>query len=108
MQLNIAQRKSEILLEIQSYFGVGKIYKYNTSMWAVSGAKQIKLVLVELIPHLRIKKSVAELALELCERISSNSHGQSGHLTQEEFNIRMDIVDRIREFNSGHRERSYI
>jgi hypothetical protein len=70
--LTIAQRDQVSLLELRELFDVGRFYVYPTkplAVWRTDKRPELKWLLENLLPFLRLKKSQAEAALRILEDV---------------------------------------
>ena len=111
--LSVSQKHPEVLQLIQRFWGFGTISvakRTGVSVWSVSGAKNCVVVLDDMRPWLVVKAAVAEIAIELCERILAGAgrgeEFRSGApLSDEEREIRAALGERISQLNSGRGKR---
>ncbi len=83
---------------------IGTFGKKPCWQWGAT-TSHAALILRELQPHMKIKKRLAELGIELADRIALG-RGKTARLAPEELAARMALREQIREINSGHRRRA--
>lgn len=100
-QITVMQTHHEVLAKIREYFGnAGGIFKRKKTKahhkdswaWTVTGHKQCAPILRELIPHLIVKREVAEELLRFCEH---RLEQKTRPFTQ----VDADYINRIRALN---------
>jgi hypothetical protein len=73
----------------------------QASVWRVGGARQVAVVLRDVLPLLTVKRRESEVVLELCERIEAWSQGT--RLTADEIDARNELSARLCAVKVGGR-----
>jgi hypothetical protein len=81
ISFGLGQTNLEVLEAIRDYLGVGTIYANRSSMTKpmyslqVGKKADVRAVCVRLLPHLKVKKRQAELAIQLIDTVVDNFYG---------------------------------
>lgn len=85
VRLRVSQRSGLFLEVLVSEFDVGRITTYHrrdrgnrsVTLWNVVAKTEVRFLLQGMMPYLRLKKSQAELALELLDSSTSTDIGET-------------------------------
>lgn len=100
----------DIIEEIHTFVGVGRLQGHDsgnpkhkpTLTWSIVGMVAAIPFLEQIIPHLRMKRRQAELALEFCRMVEAR--GPSKGMSDEERAARTALVEEIRRLNKKGRD----
>lgn len=109
--ISIVQKNPEVLWAFREYWGFGSIGQDKNAIWrwTVAGSGNCLEMLSAMHPYLIVKRDVAEIAIQLLERIiakAGRAYDRGGSLTSEEIDIRMALASEARQLNSRTRTRS--